>query len=125
MTTNVAVMSTEEVANRFHELAGNGKWDQIQEELFSEDAMSVEPPTAQGLQTVTGLDRIREKARQWEQMIEQTHGGYCNKPQVAGRYFTCTMGADVTMKGQGRVKLDEVAVYEVKNGRIVKEQFFF
>jgi hypothetical protein len=25
----------------------------------------------------------------------------------------------------GRVKMDEIAVYEVKNGKIVKEQFFF
>lgn len=31
---------------------------------------------------------------------------------------------DVTMKGAGRVKMDEI-VYEVKNGKIVKEQFFF
>jgi hypothetical protein len=35
------------------------------------------------------------------------------------------MGMDVTMKGMGRMKMDEVAVYEVKNGKIVKEQFFF
>jgi hypothetical protein len=29
------------------------------------------------------------------------------------------------MKGMGRVKMDEIAVYEVKDGKIVKEQFFF
>jgi hypothetical protein len=28
-------------------------------------------------------------------------------------------------KGAGRVKMDEVAVYEVRDGKIVKEQFFF
>jgi ketosteroid isomerase-like protein len=35
------------------------------------------------------------------------------------------MGMEVTMKGAGRVKMDEVAVYEVRDGKIVKEQFFF
>jgi hypothetical protein len=35
------------------------------------------------------------------------------------------MGVEATMKGQGRVKMDEVAVYEVKDGKIVKEQFFY
>jgi hypothetical protein len=31
----------------------------------------------------------------------------------------------VTVKGQGRMKMDEIAVYEVKDGKIVKEQFFY
>jgi limonene-1,2-epoxide hydrolase len=35
------------------------------------------------------------------------------------------MGMDVTMKGPGRVQMDEIAVYEVKDGKIVKEQFFY
>jgi hypothetical protein len=29
------------------------------------------------------------------------------------------------MKGMGRIKLDEIAVYQVKDGKIVMEQFFF
>jgi hypothetical protein len=35
------------------------------------------------------------------------------------------MGMDCTMKGMGRQKLEEIAVYEVKDGKIVKEQFFY
>ena len=61
----------------------------------------------------------------WESQIQETHGGYCNEPQVAGKYFTCTMGADITMKGQGRIVMDEVALYEVIDGKIVSEQFFY
>jgi hypothetical protein len=57
-------------------------------------------------------------------MIEEVHGGYTNEPQVGGNYFACAMGIDVTMKGQPRSKMDEVALYEVRNGKIVKEQFF-
>jgi len=53
------------------------------------------------------------------------HGGYSNEPIVAGNHFAVLMGMDVTMKGAGRMKMDEIAVYEVKDGKIVKEQFFY
>ncbi len=118
-------MTTQEVAKKFYDLAQQGNWDKIQDELFSKDAKSVEPIHAQGLGNATGLDKIKEKGKQWQAMIEETHGGYCNEPQVAGNYFVCKMGADVTMKGQGRTKMDEIALYEVKDGKIVMEQFFY
>lgn len=118
-------MSTQQVADRFYELAQQSQWEQIYHELYSNNAWSIEPETSNGLPTVQGMDKIREKGKQWNEMIEAVHGGYCNSPQVAGNYFTCTMGMEATMKGQGRVKMDEVALYEVKEGKIVKEQFFF
>jgi hypothetical protein len=31
---------------------------------------------------------------------------------------------DVTMKARGRMKLEEVCVYEVKDGKIASERFF-
>jgi hypothetical protein len=58
-------------------------------------------------------------------MVEEMHGGYSSPPQVAGNHFSVAMGMDVTMKGQGRMKMDEIAVYEVKDGKITKEQFFY
>jgi hypothetical protein len=58
-------------------------------------------------------------------MIEEVYGGYCNEPQVAGNYFVCAMGVDVKMKGQPRGKMDEIALYEVRDGKILSEQFFF
>ena len=36
-----------------------------------------------------------------------------------------TLMMDVTMKGRGRMKMEEMCVYEVnKNGKIASEQFF-
>jgi hypothetical protein len=118
-------MTTAEIAKSFYALAQQGQWDQILDKHFSADAKSVEPAHAQGLPTVEGLANIREKGRKWAEMIEQAHGGYCYEPQVVGNHFACVMGADVTFKGQGRQKLDELAVYEVKDGKIVSEQFFY
>ena len=125
MATKDAVMTTQEVATRFNELAQSGQWNQIQEELYAENAVSIEPPGAQGLQSVEGLDAIKKKGEMFQQMVEEVHSGYSADPFVAGNYFSVAMGMDCTMKGQGRMKMDEIAVYEVKDGKIVKEQFFF
>jgi len=42
-------MTTQDVANRLHQLFNEGKWQEAQEELFTEDAESIEPPKAQGM----------------------------------------------------------------------------
>jgi hypothetical protein len=124
MTTAEKTMTTQEVANRFYELAQEGKFDQIQDELYDENVRSVEPSHS-NWQNVEGLDKVKEKGRQWQEMTEEMHGGYTNAPQVAGNFFSCVMGMDVTIKGQPRMKMDEIAVYEVKDGKIVLEHFFF
>lgn len=118
-------MTTQEIASRMSELFKENKWDQVQEELYAADCESIEPPHAQGLQTVKGLEAIREKGKMFQSMIEEMHGGWVSDLIVGGNYITCAMGMDVTMKGMGRIKMDEVAVYQVKDGKVVKEQFFF
>ena len=118
-------MTTQEVASRFNELAQSGQWELIQTELFADNAVSIEPSNSPGLKTAEGIEAIREKGKKFGEMVEEMHGGYSNEPQVAGNHFSVTMGMDVTMKGMGRMKMDEVAVYEVKDGKIVKEQFFY
>src|SRR5215213_1954389 len=125
MTTQEAVMTTQDVANRFHELAQTGQWHLILDELYADDAVSIEPEHSPGLKNVSSLDAIREKGKQFGEMVEEMHGGYSNEPQVGGNFFAVAMGMDVTMKGQGRMKMDEIAVYEVKDGKIVSEQFFY
>jgi hypothetical protein len=128
MSTLEAVMTTQEVANRYMELEKQGKWAQIQDELYSQDVVSIEPEhaAAMGMKTVTkGLDAIKAKGAAWNESIEEMHGGFCSEPVVGGNFFSVAMGMDCTMKGAGRMRLDEIAVYEVEGGKIVKEQFFF
>lgn len=125
MSTAEAVMTTQDVANRFHELAQAMQWDKIQDELFDSNASSIEPPHSPGMQSVEGLDAIKQKGKQFGEMVEEVHGGYTSAPIVGGKFFSVAMGMDCTMKGMGRMALDEIAVYEVKDGKIVREQFFY
>lgn len=117
--------TTAEVAARFNELAKEGNWDKIQDELFADNAVSIEPPGTPGLPSVEGLAAIKEKGKRFNESVEEMHDGYSTDPVVAGNFFSVAMGLDATMKGMGRMRMDEIAVYEVKDGKIVKEQFFF
>ncbi|MBC7828054.1 MAG: nuclear transport factor 2 family protein [Chitinophagaceae bacterium] len=120
-------MTTQEVADRFYTLSTEGKFDTIQNELYADNAVSIEPPhaAAQGLQNASGLDAIKKKGEEFNSSVEEMHGGYTSEPVIGGNFFSVAMGMDVTMKGAGRIKMDEIAVYEVQDGKIVKEQFFF
>lgn len=118
-------LTTQQVADRFNELAQSNQWEQIQDELFADHAVSIEPAHSQGLQTVEGKEAIKEKGKNFQAMVEEMYGGYTNAPSVAGNHFTVTMGMDVKMKGMERMNMDEVCVYQVQDGKIVKEQFFY
>ena len=125
MATQEAVLTTQDIANRLHELFKENKWQEAQDELFSDDAESVEPPGSQGLSSVKGLEAIKKKGKDWESMIQEVHGGWTGEPIVAGNYIAVAMGVDATMKDGNRMKMDEIAVYQVDDGKIVKEQFFY
>ena len=56
--------------------------------------------------------------------MEKVHACTASTPLVAGNAIAMTLELDVTMKGRGRMKMEEVCVYEVKDGKIASEQFF-
>ncbi|MBK7409236.1 MAG: nuclear transport factor 2 family protein [Saprospirales bacterium] len=117
-------MTTQEIANRLVELCRTGDYEAVYQELFHPDVLSVEPAHSP-MPEARGLDALREKGRQFNEGVQEMHGGYTSDALVAGNHITLTMGMDVTMKDGNRTKMDEVCVYEVKDGKIVKEQFFF
>ena len=119
-------MSTKEVANKWAEYCRTGQWDKAVEELYGKNCVSLEMEGAQGFpQKVEGLDAIKMKGQQWEQMVEEFHGVEIEGPIIAGNHFTASMKMDITMKGQARRISEEVAVFQVEEGKIVSEQFFY
>jgi hypothetical protein len=120
-------MSTEAIAKRLVELCREGKYEEAQKELYSEDAVSIEPeglPPGM-LGNAKGLKAIFEKTHQFQAGIEEVHGGNVSDPVVAGNWFSCEMTLDVTMKERGRVVMTEICVYHVKDGKVDREQFFY
>jgi len=118
-------MNTGQIANRLAELCREGKFEAAQKELFAENAVSIEPrATPEFAKETRGLRAIIEKGHKFEEMVEHVHGCSTSTPLIAGNAIAFTLTMDVTMKGRGRVKLEEICAYEVKDGKIVSEQFF-
>ena len=118
-------MKTKEIADRLVALCREAKWETAQRELYANDIVSTEPAANPPFAKQTkGLDAILEKGRQFAAMIETTHSLAVSDPLVATNSFACTMSLDVTMKGQGRMNMSELCVYQVKDGKIVSEQFY-
>src|ERR1700746_2683128 len=118
-------MTTGQIATRLAELCRQGQFEAAQKELFAEDAVSIEPQaTADFPKETKGLHAIIEKGNKFGSMGARAHGCSAPAPLVAGNAIAFTLTMDVTMKGRGRVKLEEICAYEVKNGKVVSEQFF-
>jgi ketosteroid isomerase-like protein len=125
MSTTTEVMSTTEIANRLVELCRKGDFEGALNELFAEDAVSIEPYATPAFEKETkGLDAIHEKGKKFNEMVEEFHSCTVSDPLVTGQSFAVTMDVGVTMKGQGKVDMSELCVYNVKDGKIVSEQFF-
>lgn len=124
MTTLQKTMTTKQVANRLVELCRKGQILEAQQELFSDDVTSTEPPQAP-LPFAKGKKAVLEKGKQFASMIEVNHGTTFSDPIIGGNYFSIVCTLDATMKGQGRMKLEEICVFGVKDGQINSEQFFF
>ena len=118
-------MTTQEVGDKLVAYLRQGKIFEAQAELYADEMVSIEPETAMPPQVTKGKEAIAEKGKQFASMIEERHGGSCSDPIAGGRYFSISMSLDATMKGMGRQLLDEICVYEVKDGKIVQEQFFY
>ncbi len=118
-------MTTQEIASRLIELCNKGDFETAQNELFAEDAVSIEPHgTAEFEKETKGLQAIKEKGEKWNSMVEKMHGMKISEPIIASNSFAITMQMHVAMKGGHEMDMTELCVYEVKDGKIVKEQFF-
>jgi ketosteroid isomerase-like protein len=124
MSTTTPTMTTVEIANRLVEFCRKGDFEGAQKELYAEDAVSIEPHGTPDFEKETkGLDAILEKGRKWGSMVEESHGGEVSEPLLADSSFAVTMTMDMTMKGRGRMKMTELCIYHVKDGKVVSEQF--
>jgi hypothetical protein len=118
-------MTTSEIAKTLAELCRQGKWEQAQKELFSTDAVSIEPYATPAFEKETkGLNAIIEKGRKFENSTERLHKVEISEPLIAGNAIAFKLLMDITMKERPRETWEEICVYQVKQGKIVSEQFF-
>ncbi len=117
-------MKTNEIADQLVAFCREGKWEDAQHKLYADNAVSIEPEASPAFAKETkGLKAILEKGRKFSSMVEKIHSLDVSDPLVAKNSFACLMSMDMIMKGQPRQTMSEICVYEVKDGKIVSEQF--
>lgn len=125
MTTANTPLTAPELAARFNELAQQEKWFDIQDAFFADDVKSIDPPGSPYFGYAEGKADVRKKGEAFTQQITAVHHLYTSEPIVAGNHFAVAREVDVTAEGFGRVRIDQVMLYEVRNGQIISEQFFY
>jgi hypothetical protein len=116
-------MNTQDIANDLVALCKAGDFSTPGEKYWAEEVRSIEPmgenPVSQGKAAA------RAKGEWWTNTHE-VHGVAVEGPFVNGDQFVVRFNMDVTNKENGqRMKMDEMAVYTVKDGKIAEERFFY
>ena len=121
----VETMKVTDIARRLVDYCRKADWKRAQEELYSKDAVSIEPYATPAFEKETrGLDAIIAKGKKFDSMVEKVHKITVSEPLVAANSFAFVLGLDITMKERGRMNSPELCVYQVKDGKIVSEEFF-
>ena len=121
--------STLEVGKRLVELCNTDKAMQAIDELYAPNIVSVEAMAMPQMpQTLEGIKAVRGKSEWWF-ANHTVHSGKATGPWPHDDRFIVHFTYDVTSKAGPmagkRMTLDEAALYTVKDGKIVKEEFFY
>jgi len=117
-------MNTQQVAERLVALCREGKNIDAINELYDDNIVSHEVKGSP-MELTEGKEAVIGKNQWWLNSVDEIHGGDVSDPVVTGNFFAVAMETDATYKEGGRMIMKEIAVYEVKDGKIVVEQFFY
>jgi ketosteroid isomerase-like protein len=124
--TATAPASTAAVAQELVALCRAGRNLDAVNKLYSPRIQSIESSGSPEMPAeMNGIEAIRGKHRWWEENNE-VHSMEVNGPYLGDNQFAVQYTFDATFKPTGqRSQMTEMALYTVKDGKIVKEQFFY
>jgi ketosteroid isomerase-like protein len=119
-------MTVQDIANDLVALCREGKFAESGEKYWAQDVLSVEAGAPPGGDPASrGIDAARGKGEWWASNHD-VHGVEVEGPYVNGDQFVVRFKMDMTPKATGqRTTMDEMAVYTIKDGKIVEERFFY
>jgi hypothetical protein len=119
-------MNTTEIGKKYVALCKEGKFETCLQELYSKDAVSVEAWAPPGMDRVaTGLGAIQAKGETWGRDHE-IHRMELSEAFPLDDRFAVRFLFEVTNKPSNRRStMEEIGVFTVENGKIVREEFFY
>lgn len=120
-------MSLKSVADELVAGCREGRETQNLDKLYAPDAVSVEAADMQGMGRETkGLAGIKGKHEWWENAMEVTNSNVSDPMLHGDDQFAVVFEVQGKDKAQGNpFDMKEIAVYHVKNDKIVREEFFY
>lgn len=117
-------MTIADIAKPFTEALKAGDFAKA-ESFWADDVVSVEAQEGP-MRELRGREAVHGKGEWWVANHDvhsmETHGPFMNGDEQ----FALRFVMDVTPKQSGkRVSMDEVALYTVRDGKIVEERFFY
>jgi len=119
-------MTPLDVGNRLVELYRAERYLAPVDELFADEVVSHEPVASGGIRSLHGRLAVRGSHADWLASF-RIHDAMIEGPYPHGDdRFAVRMKFEVTESDTGEQRtLDEVTVYEVREGKIVVEEFFY
>ncbi|MEO7046059.1 MAG: SnoaL-like domain-containing protein [Ferruginibacter sp.] len=68
---------------------------------------------------------LRIKGKKFDSMIEKSYGNKVSTPLITDNTIAFVYTMDADMVGRGRTLIIELWVYEIENGKIIAEHFFY
>jgi ketosteroid isomerase-like protein len=118
-----------EIGKKLVDLCRAGKNDEAMNTLYSPNIVAIEAGAPAGQSPRSeGIAAIKGKA-EWWQKNHEIHSAKVEGPWPNGDRFVVRFSYDVTAKGGPmsgkRFMMEEAALYTVKDGKIVQEEFFY
>lgn len=118
-------MKTAEIANTLVKWCNEGKWEACYQEFYSPEILSIEGDGTAPDTVAKGMAEVAKKGEWWQETFE-VHSSVASDPVVADNWFSVRFEMDTTHRPSGqRSTSSEIGVYQVKDGKIVREQFFY
>lgn len=118
--------STAAVARELVNMCRAGRNLDAVNQLYAANIVSIESVGSETMPArMTGIDAIRGK-NEWWFANNEVHSAKVNGPFVGEDQFAVEYSFETTFKPTGqRSQMNELALYTVKDGKIVTEQFFY
>ena len=118
-------MTTKEIANDLVNLLREGQFDAVYDMYFDTENVKHIEPQSPYFSDLTGVKAIKEKDVIMQANISEVHAMEIGNAITSKDYIALPYKISFTMKDGTKTELDELILYQVENGKIISEQFFY
>lgn len=117
-------MSITKIAHHLVQLYQQGNNALAQVLYFDDEIVSIEKYQLKTKRT-KGIIKVQRKSAHFFEMTQKIHTAHIEGPLIVSNNFCIKIDLDITLRSIGRIQLQQLIVYTVKNHKIIQEEFFY